>query len=284
MREHQLQQSNLGMFYADESGQESPKVQGMGPLVSAGGIYVPGNGAAKLHQQLEYICTKYGCPVGDEFKWNARRDSWMHGLMSRRSDFHREILQACIDSGVKANVVIVEKGNYSQDSVNLPKAFQMLMERVQFSAQEFNEVCGFVSDRRSHATKHNDEFVGGLLDTIHDGTEFVLPQSVIWATSSDSRNIKEIQAADLIVGCTTQFIAGRFKRSEEQIGNIYQLIRKDSHGQINGYGLKLWPNKLYDQVRPLTGNPTAPKARVHNVRTTRAVHRNPFVAVGNLVR
>ena len=236
------------MFYADESGQSSPQIRGMGSLVSAGGIYVPGESSAQLHEKIEYICGTYGCPPRDEFKWNAPKNSWLRQLGDRRPDFVGEILEACIESGVTAIVVIVEKGHYKKDETHLTKAFQWLLERVEFTAQEHDEVCAFIADRRSDSTNQDDEFVGDLLETIYDGTEFVLPKSIIWAVSSDSRNIRAIQIADLITGCATQFVAGRTTHSEQHMAKIYRLLRKDSNGKPFRHGLKLWPDKLYEQM------------------------------------
>ena len=271
-----MQQPKFGMFYADESGQETPVVQNMGSLVSAGGIYVPALSAAPLQETVNYVCGSYGCPAGEEFKWNAPKKSWLQQLGARRSDFYREILQACVDSGVTANVVVVEKGHYPTHEVSLTRAFQWLLERVQFTAQEQDEVCGLIADRRSAVTKHDDQFVGDLLQTIYQGTDFVMPKSIHWAVSSDSRNIRSLQIADLVVGCTTQFVAGRLVHTEKLIGKVHDLLRKNPNGNVENYGLKLWPGELYDRTPSMASVISKRNGHRGQVVKPASNHWNPF--------
>ena len=243
-----MQSTGFGMFYADESGQDHPQTHEIGQLVSAGGIYVPGIQAGKLDREIDQICARYGCPPNEEFKWNPPQNSWMRNMPRQRSEFYRELLEACVKSSVEINVVIVAKRSSARNDRILREAFQYLMERVHYCAQKSNEHCGFIADRRSNITKHDDRFVGDLLATIDQGTDYIVPDRILWAVTSDSRNMRGIQMADVVVGATTQFVAGKLTYTKQLLEIMYPMFRKSPNGQINGYGLKIWPPELYVHV------------------------------------
>ena len=79
----------MDLFAIDDSRQRKPTRDGVRPLVSVGGIHVEGHKVRELRASLDALCTEFGFPSGEEFKWSPGRETWewknLHG--SRRDDF-----------------------------------------------------------------------------------------------------------------------------------------------------------------------------------------------------
>lgn len=64
----------VDLFAIDDSKQNKPTGDGMGPLVAVGGVHVVGDAVRDLELALDALCKKTGFPDGEEFKWVARQE------------------------------------------------------------------------------------------------------------------------------------------------------------------------------------------------------------------
>ena len=98
----------MDIFFADDARQRTPSRPGMGPLVAAGGIHVPGDAVRPLETGLNDLCAEFGFPAHQEFKWSPGRELWMHENLvgEDRKAFLIRALQMAAEQGVKATVVI----------------------------------------------------------------------------------------------------------------------------------------------------------------------------------
>lgn len=67
----------MDAFFADDSMQDQPTREGMGPLVASGGVLVPSGNIRDLEQEIDALCDAVGLPPREEFKWSPSRDLWM---------------------------------------------------------------------------------------------------------------------------------------------------------------------------------------------------------------
>jgi len=74
----------------------------MGLLVAFGGIHVPGAAVRDTERGIESICTDFGFPSGEEFKWSPGRGLWMHAHLvdDRRHEFFTRILSRLEEEGI----------------------------------------------------------------------------------------------------------------------------------------------------------------------------------------
>jgi len=66
----------MDVLFADDSRQQKPKRPGMGSLIAAGYIYIPGDNVKFLEEGLENICKNFGFPSDPErgeLKWSPNR-------------------------------------------------------------------------------------------------------------------------------------------------------------------------------------------------------------------
>lgn len=128
----------LDVTFADDSKQNSPTRPRMDPLVSTGGIHVPGGNLRDLERALETICSDTGFPDGDagEFKWSPGRDLWMKDNLVEedRKAFYRSCLAAAADLGVTVTVVVTEEDARPATgaATSALDATILLMERVEW--------------------------------------------------------------------------------------------------------------------------------------------------------
>jgi hypothetical protein len=96
------------VFFADDATQSHPSRQRVGPLVATGGLFVNGDKLASLEHTLNFICSCFRFPGGEEFKWSPRRTSWMHQhlLEAQRREFLEWVMRTCADHEAIATVLV----------------------------------------------------------------------------------------------------------------------------------------------------------------------------------
>jgi hypothetical protein len=221
----------------------------MGPLVSTGGLYIPGDQTSKLERLLNQICDKYHFPKRQEFKWSPRKNTWMYRNLvgNKRERFYLEVLEACVEHQTKAIVVIADCSHSTATGCRKHEedVAKLLIERIEWLSKKRNEDAMLVVDRSGGAQAQDDAFLEQCLETIQSGTSYVLPEHIsVNALSTDSRFIRLLQAADLVVGSVTAFVAGQKSFAPILFALIKTLFASDSN-RIGGVGLKLHPDGRY---------------------------------------
>lgn len=243
----------LDVFFADDSKQDNPSRDGMGPLVAVGAIYVPGDKVKSLEDNLEEICKQYGFPsdpVKGEFKWSPGRKLWMHDNLTGddRENFFLEAINQLIDCESKVTIVIADKNaNYANPNAN--NGFEdvtfMLLERIETQLNYVENAGIIVTDRPSGGRSDEDKFLQSCLETITSGTKFVKPQRIaVNVLSSPSKLIRCLQVADVVTSASLAFISGESTYSPPIFSAIKPLLNSKD-GRIGGIGIKIHPDYKY---------------------------------------
>lgn len=247
----------MDIFFADDARQNRPTRPGMGPLVAAGGIYVPGDGVRSLEIDLTGLCTDFGFPPGEEFKWSPRPGSWMHGELTkeRRQGFLIDAVRLAAAKKACAMVVIEDTncapatGHYRTHEED---AAALMLERVNWCLRR-RETDGIITgtdgiiiaDRPGGARGDEDKFLATCLEALQSSTLYVTPTRIaLNVLSTPSHLIRLIQLADVVCSCTTAVVAGETSFSPPIFEHIRPLLHSEL-GRIGGVGLKLHPDFRY---------------------------------------
>ena len=221
----------------------------MGELVATGGVFVGSDQVASLERSIAYICKAFGFPALEEFKWSPRQNSWMHHnlIEENRREFFLWVLRTCVDHHVKATVLVCDtqyRTNQTGDS-HATFVVKLLIERVNWLAKSARSQALIIADRPGGGLGTERAFLQRCLETIQNGTEYVLPENIaVNAVSTDSHLIRILQAADLVVSCVTAFIGGETRYSPPVFAAVCPLLASDL-GRVGGVGLKLHPDFRY---------------------------------------
>ena len=103
-----LQSPAVDLFFADDSKQRKPSRPGIKSLVGIGGICLSIQETASLTVNIDQLCTRYGFPTGQMFKWSPNRKLWMYRNLvgDRRASFFQELLGIAGTNDVRAIVII----------------------------------------------------------------------------------------------------------------------------------------------------------------------------------
>jgi hypothetical protein len=88
-------------------------------------------------------------------------------------------------------------------------------------------------------------FVASCLETIRDGTQFVDLEKIALVLTEDSKNVRLLQLADLIVGCTVAYVGGESDHSPALFDQHIKPMLRSEQGRIGGVGLKLHADLRY---------------------------------------
>jgi len=242
----------MDILFADDSNQEKPSRPGMGPLIAAGYIYVPGDNVKSLEDGLRKICEKFHFPPDSdfsEFKWSPNSKLWMHSNLTgqNRTDFFKEIIGELKENKVSATVIVEDK-NHSPANPDSEDPFEdvtkLLLERAE---RELNKIIStgiLIFDMPSGGRSDEQKFLWNCFETIASGTKYVKPDHLaINVLSARSELIRCLQAADLITSATLAYISGN-QNADSIFPEIKSLLNKDS-GRINGVGVKIHPDFRY---------------------------------------
>ena len=83
------------------------------------------------------------------------------------------------------------------------------------------------------------------LETIREGTQFVDLEKIALVLTEDSKNVRLLRLADLIVGCTVAYVGGEGDRSPALFDQHIKPMLRSEQGRIGGVGLKLHADLRY---------------------------------------
>lgn len=241
----------FGLFFADDSRQKTPSRPGMGPLVAAGGLYVPYDRVRRLERELDDLCSTWGFPQSEPFKWSPGPELWMykHLVGSDRLQFFKEALQLAQQHGSVA-AVVVEDSSYERATGALtPEADVtcLLMERVQGLLGRKGAQGLIIADRPGGDRKSEERFLRECLETLLSGTDYVeFDRISLNVLCGPSKLIRLLQLADVVTSCTTAAVGGEQQHAPPVFGEVKKLLDTPSPSRgVGGYGLKLQPALRY---------------------------------------
>ncbi len=242
----------MDLIFVDDSKQSARKIArpGMGSLVAVGGFHLPGSAVRALSQELDEICENYGFPSGEEFKWSPNRGSWMKTKLvgAERHDFFAECLEAAGAHNAQACVVIADETHRTTDRKRTGHELdvvKMFLERSHNHLNGLNSEAILISDQPSGGRPAEAAFVGSCIQHLRNGTTYSDLDRVSLVLTENSKNLRLLQLADLIVGCTLAFVGGEANYSPPVfIGCIKPLLREEQN-RIGGVGLKLHADLRY---------------------------------------
>ncbi|WP_456414744.1 DUF3800 domain-containing protein [Oceanithermus profundus] len=243
----------MDIFFADDSRQGKPSRPGMGPLVAAGGVYVPEPSIKTLEREIDQLCLDTGFPNDNEsgkFKWSPGRDLWMRDNLvgEDRKKFFIELLTLAHRHDVNAIVVVADiKYNPAIPTSVSPEddVITLLLERVN-NEFEINNTNGLVVvDRPSGGRGEENKFLMRHFETLRLGTRYVDFNKILLNVLSASSNfIRILQLADVVTSATTAYVSGEDRFSPDVFEYIKPLL-SSRHGRRGGFGLKIHPDAIY---------------------------------------
>lgn len=243
----------MELFFLDDTRQNTPSRNGMGPLVAVGGIRISGTNVGALEKAIDSLClNNYGFPPGEEFKWSPGRELWMwENLVDpQRKKFFLEVLEL-IETAQGVVTVVIEDTNYARATdAETPEmdVTRMYLERASSQCQS-NPAEGLViTDRSGSRHAEEDKFLRGCLEILQSTIGYVRPDSIaLNVVSTPSKFIRLIQAADLVTGCTVAAVGGEDIYSPPIMSKLKTLFHREL-GRIGGVGVKIHPDFRYGNL------------------------------------
>jgi uncharacterized protein DUF3800 len=239
--------------FVDDVKQKSTR-EGMGPLVGAGAVLIPGSKLASLEEEIHKSCKKFGFPIddpkGSEFKWSPGRELWMYNYLpgSKRDKFFLSLIELLSTFGAQAVVVIEDTEKKVADQSSLSheiNAARLLLERLNKFLASHDETAVAIFDRPSGDRKAENDFLAFAIDMLREGTRFVkFSRIALNVLCTQSRFVRLLQVADLVTSCTGAYVAGEEKFSPPIFRAILPLLWRGSD-RVGGYGLKIHPDHKY---------------------------------------
>ena len=240
----------MEFFFLDDTRQNSPYRNGMGPLVAVGGIRISGTEVGALEKAIDSLCIQnYGFPPGEEFKWSPGRELWMWNnlVRSERTEFFLDVLEL-IEAAEGVVTVVIEDTNFARATdAETPEmdVTRMYLERASSQCRA-NPAEGLViTDRAGSRHAEEDKFLRGCLEILQSTIGYVRPDSIaLNVVSTPSKFIRLIQAADLVTGCTVAAVGGEDIYSPPIMSKLKILFHREL-GRIGGVGVKIHPDYKY---------------------------------------
>ena len=240
----------MELFFADDSTHKGVR-DGMGKIISFGGVFVSPEALMPLEQQITDICQKkYAIPEGEEIKWSPKKKSWiyenLHG--EKRTECYREIIQAALDHGVKAIVICWDEGRTTLKGERaFNKALDFAFERISVHLEKQDTIGLMIADRPGGSHKQDEAFLSDFLERVNNGTVHVGPDRVaLNILTTPSHLVKHLQLADLVTSITAAMVAGHDRYAGELFPLVKKMFISNHFGYIGGSGLKLFPDDLWN--------------------------------------
>ena len=101
----------MHLVFFDDSSQKGIR-EGMGQLLSVGGIFIGEEKLYPLQDEVIRIANKYSIPSDCELKWSPPRSNWIYNNLKGidRQNCYQEILEATFKHDVKVVVITFDTG------------------------------------------------------------------------------------------------------------------------------------------------------------------------------
>jgi len=239
----------MDVIFVDDAAQKAPSRPGMHSVLGVGGIHVSEGSLQELESQIETVCTEFGFPPNEIFKWSPGRELWMHKNLidAQRQQFFIRILGLAQDQGSTAIVVIEDTRYETATGVQSPEVdlIQLFLERAhhQLTARQSSGMV--IVSQPSGDRKSESKFLAHCLETLRAGTEYVKPERIVLnVLTSPPKFIRLLQLADVVTSCTVAFVCGESSFSPAVFNSIKSMLAREL-GRIGGVGLKIHPDGKY---------------------------------------
>jgi hypothetical protein len=216
----------MNFIFADDSEQSNPTREGMKPLIGLGGVHISAEQIGDIEHEINELCSRYGFPDGEEFKWSPSRNTHMHDNIQgkMRVNFYNELFKIALNYNTTAIVVASDNDcRFADDSSTShdEDVTTIFLERANQLFNSFNRNGAVIVDKPGGGHKQEKELVSKCLETLEKGTDYIkfdrIPLPVMTA---DSQHIRLLQLADVITSCSIARLAGENSYSPE----IFELI------------------------------------------------------------
>jgi hypothetical protein len=244
--------SAMNLWFVDDSRQRSPSRDRMGPLCSAGALFVPEARLKSLESSLEQLCASVGFPTRQEFKWSPGRELWMHDnlRLDARTDFFLEAVRRARDHGVIGILACVDVNHrpVTNASTHELDVVRLLLERIHQHTPRLDQALIIADTPSGGSIRTNDSFISDCLDTLRSGTNiFASLDRICMVLTCSSHLNRCLQFADVFTSCLTAFIAGEDRWSPPVATALRALLRTEM-GRVGGCGIKLHPDYVYSNL------------------------------------
>ncbi|MEU6698663.1 DUF3800 domain-containing protein [Pseudonocardia sp. NPDC046786] len=241
-------ESRLRIAFIDDSGQNDPPRDGLGPLVSLGAVIFPEHTVDAFHRRLDELRASIGMPTNEEIKWNPPKCSFLANAGGEVvTALRRSMLELAADCEVKSIVCIIDHGcrYQSRDIVGVgQELLKWLFERYTIFLEKDESLGIMIADKPGGGSAEEAHFLANTLIITGGGTEYVKPGAVVMPVlTSDSKHLPHLQLADLVVAATTAAVAGRGSGIALK-DQLRALAHRQALGDINGAGLVLFPDYM----------------------------------------
>ena len=238
----------MDFVFAADARRSQPLRFGMGPLVAAGGLFVPGEEAGRLEQDVGGLCRDYGFPDGEEFRLSPLEGGWMWNNLvgERRRRFLGEVLGLAGERKVVGAVVIHDAGcpvfgGATDAEMDVASSFVACMEKRLAGRKAVSVVIG--AESGDEVSK--DGFVGGYLETLLKKTSCMKASGVtVSVLPLPVRSSRLLQLARVVVWCTTAVVSGDSQWSGRVFASVRRLLGRE-RGRAGRVGLSLHPYYMY---------------------------------------
>ncbi len=224
----------------------------MGAIVAVGGYHLPDASIRPLNARLMEICAEFGFPSTEEFKWSPDRKSWMRKKLvaERRTLFFQHCLYAADQHGVQACVCINDTRHRTTDgkrqghNLDVVKVF---LERQHSLLKSLGNEAMLIADHPSGGRPQEAKFVRDCLQHL-ESSPYTDLERVALILTEDSKNLRLLQLADLIVGCTCACVSGEQQFSPQLFRDYIRPILRTEAGRMGGVGLKIHADLIYGNL------------------------------------
>jgi hypothetical protein len=243
----------MNFIFADDSEQSNPTREGMKPLIGLGGVHISAEQIGDIEHEINELCSRYGFPDGEEFKWSPSRNTHMHDNIQgkMRVNFYNELFKIALNYNTTAIVVASDNDcRFADDSSTShdEDVTTIFLERANQLFNSFNRNGAVIVDKPGGGHKQEKELVSKCLETLEKGTDYVkfdrIPLPVMTA---DSQHIRLLQLADVITSCSIARLAGENSYSPEIFELIKPLLREEFYRK-GGVGFKVHPDMRYKNL------------------------------------
>jgi len=243
----------MNFIFADDSEQSSPTRKSMKPLIGLGGVHVSAEEIGNIENDINELCNKHGFPDGEEFKWSPNKDTYMRSniIEQDRIDFYKELFEISSRYNVTAIVVASDiKCSYANKSSSnhFEDVNTLFLERAHqlFSSHRRKGIV--IIDKPGGGPKQDKALISKCLETLERGTDYVKFDSIpLPVMTADSKHIRLLQLADVVIGCCLARVAGENKYSPAIFDLIKPMLRKE-YNRIGGVGFKIHPDLRYKNL------------------------------------
>ena len=145
----------------------------MGPLIAVGGIHVADEAVRELESVLNHLCSDYGFPPNELFKWSPDKTLWMHKNLidKKREEFFKSTIKLALSHNATALVIIedLNAGMATRAKSRDIDLIQLLLERIHRDLAKRKCHGVVIVSQPSGDRSTESKFLAGCVETLKSG-------------------------------------------------------------------------------------------------------------------